>query len=77
MSNVVTTGKGGLLDRLLTGPESSTEKIDRLYLSLLNRPASSAEREKFAAYVADGKPEERWREAIWALMTSSEFRFNH
>ncbi len=26
---------------------------------------------------AGGKSEERWSEAMWVLMTCSEFRFNH
>lgn len=77
LGTVISSAKGSLQDALLTGSESSDAKVDRLYLSLLNRPATESEREKIAAYVAGGKPDERWREAIWAIITSSEFRFNH
>ncbi len=77
ISNVISASKGSLLEVLLSGSESPAAKVDRLYLSLLTRPATASEREKVAEYVSSGKADERWREAIWALMTSSEFRFNH
>lgn len=75
MTTVITTGKGSLVELLLK--EKPQAAADRFYLSLLNRPATDVEREKIAAYVSGSKPDERWREAIWAVISSSEFRFNH
>lgn len=75
MSTVIATGKGSLVEALLK--EDAKAGTERLYLSLLNRAPQDAERAKVAAYVSGGKADERWREAIWAVITSSEFRFNH
>jgi hypothetical protein len=45
---------------------------------MLSRQPSPEERTKLTELLADEmQPEERWRDAIWALMTCSEFRFNH
>jgi hypothetical protein len=77
IGNVISANKGSLLEQLLTSSEPPAGKADRLYLSLLNRAASETERERIVEHVASGKADERWREAIWALITSSEFRFNH
>ena len=35
------------------------------------------EREKFVAYIGGDSKGDRVKEAIWVLMTCSEFRFNH
>ena len=44
-------------------------------LTTLNRKPSAQEREKFAAFLADEKASVA--DAIWTLITCSEFRFNH
>jgi hypothetical protein len=44
---------------------------------MLTRPPTAEERTKLAELIsAEQQPEERWRDAVWALMTCSEFRFN-
>jgi hypothetical protein len=53
------------------------QRIERLYLATLNRYPTAAERAKVGSYVSAGEPQELWRNAIWALLTCSEFRFNH
>jgi hypothetical protein len=52
---------------------------DELYLSVLSRPPADAEREEVAAFVKDRAADQpvAIREMIWALLSSSEFRFNH
>ena len=78
MGSLISNGKGGLLDTLATSDGPWEERVDRMYLSLLNRPPTDAERAKFVEYLGrDGQPQERLRDAIWALITCSEFRFNH
>ena len=72
------TGLNGLLDTLAASDGPWEERVDRMYLSLLNRPPTDAERAKFVEFLGrDGQPQERLRDAIWALITCSEFRFNH
>lgn len=54
------------------------EAADELYLSVLTRRTTDKERRAVAAYLADHKqPATAWQELAWALMSSSEFRFNH
>lgn len=75
---LIATEAGSLHQSVLTDKAPWEERVDRLYLSILSRPAKPAEKKKFAEYLASGdKPAERLREAIWVLLTCSEFRFNH
>lgn len=72
---------GNLTDRLSKIAPTDSQKIaDELCISLLTRPASEQDVSDVREYLADCKPEERpkaLRDLIWALATSSEFRFNH
>jgi len=73
--------KDNLPDRLLKGTDPWEAKVDRMFLSLLSRSPTSAERERFVAYLAvpasDAKlASQRLEEAIWVLVSCSEFRFN-
>jgi uncharacterized protein DUF1549/uncharacterized protein DUF1553 len=62
----------------LTRPEETGKIIDELYLSVLSRPASDAEQRLAAKYLdqSDDKAA-AFRELAWALLSSTEFRFNH
>ena len=45
---------------------------------MLSRPPRPEERERFVAHLKSaGKPEALVEEAIWVLLSCSEFRFNH
>ena len=78
MGSLIATGKGSLFDALTTSSDPWPERIDRMYLSLLTRPATDDEKQKFVEFLTiEGKPQDRLRDAIWVLMTCSEFRFNH
>jgi hypothetical protein len=49
-------------------------------LTILNRPPKDVERAKFAAFLqaqAGDKTDGQIEEAIWVLLNSAEFRFNH
>jgi hypothetical protein len=77
LGQLITSGKGGLLDTLLQSKEPWEQRVDRLFLSVLNRPPQPEERQKFVEYINAGKDSERLPEAVWVLITCSEFRFNH
>jgi hypothetical protein len=78
IGQLLNSAKGGLYDWLLKSDLPWEERVDRLYLSMLSRRPAAEEREKFVAYLSDEKdPGSRVGEAIWVLMTCSEFRFNH
>lgn len=78
IARLLGSGKGGLYDRLLNSESAWEERVDRLYLSILTRRPTDEERKRFVAYfTAEKDPRSRIGEAIWVLMTCSEFRFNH
>ncbi len=78
LGRLITSEKGGLIDAIAQSQDTMEAKIDRLFVSLLSRLPREEERTKFAEYLAgDEKKNERLKEAIWAMMTCSEFRFNH
>jgi hypothetical protein len=66
------------LDKLLEQPDAFA---DELYLSVLTRTATAAEKTSVAEYLTAAKSEERIqqssRELTWALLAAVEFRFNH
>jgi hypothetical protein len=70
--------KGNLTDVLLASKEPWEQRIDRLFLSVLTRPPSKEERSKFIAHVtSEPKPDALLEDAIWVLLNTAEFRFNH
>lgn len=73
--------KGNLADQLLTGTGDWGKKVERMFLSVLSRPPAGEEREQFVQYLgADGNDPklaaQRIEDALWVLVSSSEFRFN-
>jgi hypothetical protein len=77
LGRLIVADKGSLVDAVGKSEEPWPARIDRLFLSILNRPPSDHERSQFAEFLdTKDQPQERLREAIWVLMTSSEFRFN-
>jgi hypothetical protein len=71
--------KGNLAEAILAMKAPSDEKVDRMFLSILSRPPSEVERKRFVEHLAgDAKMKPVLvEEAIWTLMSCSEFRFNH
>jgi hypothetical protein len=72
--------KGNLADAILTSKDAPEAKVDRLFLSVLNRPPSAAERERFVKHLTSGDAKmapQLVEDAIWVLLSCSEFRFNH
>lgn len=79
VSQLIVTSPGSLSDLIVKSSAPWSERLDRLFLSLFNRPPTEEERRKFSEFFSgDEKTNaDRLRDAIWALMTCSEFRFNH
>jgi hypothetical protein len=69
---------GNVADRLnaLAGPDALAEEI---YLSVLTRRPTGEERKEIADYLRDRAKDRpaALQEIVWALLASSEFRFNH
>lgn len=71
--------KGNLAESLLKGPGTPEAKVERLFLSVLCRPPSAAERQRFVRHLTSDPRQAPAlvEEAIWVLLSCSEFRFNH
>jgi hypothetical protein len=79
--NACSPKKDNLADSLLKSEEGREAKIERMFLSILNRMPTAEDREQFGKYLdVDAKDTkvatQRISEAIWVLVSSSEFRFN-
>jgi hypothetical protein len=77
IGNLVQSGKGSLLESLADAAVPLDSRVQRLFLSILSRPPTEDEQQKFSEFLATDKQQDRWRTAIWVLLTCSEFRFNH
>ena len=66
--------KGGTAEFVGDAKKPLPERIDRVFLATLNRKPSAEEAKKFNEYLSGGGSAS---DAVWVLMTSSEFRFNH
>jgi hypothetical protein len=55
------------------------EAIDLAVRTVLSRPPTDAERAAFNQYLTDRKdrPVDAYRQMVWAMLTSPEFRFNY
>lgn len=62
---------------------NTEEKLEALFLAALTRPPTDKERQELGAFVESGKTAEsdeqpqRLADVFWAMLNSSEFRFNH
>lgn len=78
LSSLLLNSPGSLMGDVLKSDQPWEARVDRLFLQVLNRPPVAEERERMVALLAGEKdPQERLRDVVWALMTCSEFRFNH
>lgn len=66
--------KDGLAEYVGDAKKPVAERVERLFLTTLNRRPTPEEAKRFAAFLEEKNPP---TDAVWALITSSEFRFNH
>lgn len=73
----------GLLARMVASGTSNAQAIDELYLSALSRQPSDRERAGLLAALGDGRAADattrrrQLEDLAWAVLTSTEFLFNH
>jgi hypothetical protein len=79
LRQIIRRRKGNLADVLLSSKAPWEERVDQLYLTVLSRPPRDEERKRFVSHLtgAPGNQEALVEEAIWVLLSCSEFRFNH
>jgi hypothetical protein len=66
--------KGGLSEFVGDTKKPVADRVERLFLTTLNRRPAAEEVAKFSDYLNAGNSP---ADAVWALITCSEFRFNH
>jgi hypothetical protein len=74
LSQMISAGKGSLAEFVGDAKQPLDARVERLYLATLSRRPTDAERKKFSEFLTNkGSP----TDAVWVLLTCSEFRFNH
>ncbi|HEX8912861.1 MAG TPA: DUF1549 domain-containing protein [Humisphaera sp.] len=69
---------GKLADRVAGSAKSPNEAVDELFLGVLSRRPTAAEREKFVAFVGhQSDARAAYGRVVWVLLNSSEFMLNH
>ncbi|WP_240928102.1 hypothetical protein [Thalassoroseus pseudoceratinae] len=69
---------GSLLHRLNNSEDSLETRVEQLYLQVLSRKPILEETQPFFEFLSlDDDQKGRLHDAIWTLMTCSEFQFNH
>jgi hypothetical protein len=71
-------GAGTLTERMKQEPDLS-KRTDLAIRTVLSRPSRQDELQVIVGYMQrrQDRPDEANRQAVWALLTSAEFRFNH
>jgi len=77
MENKISSGDGHIA-RYIKEKTAYPEVVEELYLRVLARRPSDAERAKSLAYIARAiEPQKALEDLLWSLMNSKEFMFNH
>jgi hypothetical protein len=79
LKQMIAPRKGNLAEKLLDTKVPVEQRVERLYLTVLSRKPTAKEREIVGKYLTtpNAKPEALVEDAIWALVNTAEFRFNH
>jgi Protein of unknown function (DUF1549)/Protein of unknown function (DUF1553) len=75
LEQMISGGKGMLSEFVADRKVPMDARIERLFLASVNRRPTALEREKFAKFLASEKAS--GVDAVWVLLSCSEFRFNH
>lgn len=75
---IISTRKGSLHYELMQSKEPLEKRVQKLFLQILSRMPTAQEQLKFVEFLsAKEDATGRMHDAIWTLMSCSEFRFNH
>jgi Protein of unknown function (DUF1549)/Protein of unknown function (DUF1553) len=78
VDDVLADGNGRLIKRLKE-TAAPAEQIDLAVRNVLSRPPDDEDRRVLGEYLAmrTDRPDQAYRQLLWALLTCPEFRFNH
>lgn len=72
--------KDNRIDKLMAAKLNDVALVDEIYLSVLSREPTPAEKQKVTALLKSAAPADRrttLEDVFWSLMSSNEFLFNH
>jgi hypothetical protein len=72
--------RGGLLNYILKTQRTSSDRLDAIYLTILSRPPTMAEKSYFERYLRSSlyrNEDLAYEDLYWALLNSAEFALNH
>lgn len=74
----LTDAGDGLIAAMKKAPDDK-ERIDLAVRSVFSRPPTSAEIDILGGFLRqrEDRPADAYRQMVWALLASTEFRFNH
>jgi hypothetical protein len=70
----------GVVSKMLSQALTSTQMVERVYLSALSRQPTAPETQQLVALIDEAPPDQRRlavEDLFWAVLTSREFVFNH
>ncbi len=75
---LISKNAGSLYHGIQNSKDPWENRVEKMFVQVLSRRPTPKETEKFTAYLSSTEnADDRLHEAIWTLMTCSEFRFNH
>ncbi len=78
LGRLLSSEKDGLVDRLVNSSDPWEARVEHLFLAVLSRRPSPEEQSQFVEFCSTAEKQqvpERVQQAIWVLLTCSEFRF--
>ncbi len=78
LNELLSEGGDRLVGRLAKLPDPA-ERVNLAVQAILSRPPDDEEAIALREFLTNdnGKPADRCRQLVWALLTSAEFRFNY
>lgn len=78
LTQLIISEKGALVESLASSSDPWEPRVEKLFLATLNRKPSDDERARFVEFLSvKENGHERLKDTVWALLSCSEFRFNH
>ena len=78
LREMIARRKGNLTDQVLSSKEPWDRRVDQMFLAVLTRLPRAEERARFVAHLtSEKKADALVEEAVWVLLNTAEFRFNH
>lgn len=77
-TDMLKAGRLGAMPRILSTYKQPADRIEAIYLAVLSRRPTDADKKRFLEYVrAQGDRDDTYGDLFWVLLNTTEFFFNH